>query len=35
MREAVTILKDAGFEILSEGSGEAAILKAKNTRIDG
>jgi FkbM family methyltransferase len=34
-REAVTILQDAGFEILSEGSGEAALLKATNTRLDG
>lgn len=34
-RETVTILKNAGFEILSEGSGWAAILKATNTRLDG
>jgi len=33
-REAVTILKNAGFEILSEGSGGAAILKATNTKLD-
>jgi FkbM family methyltransferase len=35
MREAATILKNAGFEILSEGSGETSILKATNTRLDG
>jgi len=31
MQEAVTILKNAGFEIVYEGQGEAAVLKATNT----
>jgi len=35
MAEAVTILKNAGFEILCEREGEAGILKAANNQIDG
>lgn len=33
MQEAVTILKNAGFEIVCARQGEAAILKATNTRL--
>lgn len=33
MQEAVTILKNACFEIVSERQGEAGILKAVNTRL--
>lgn len=35
MPEAIAILKNAGFEIVSAGWGEAAVLKARNTRLDG
>lgn len=34
-REVATILKNVGFEILTEGSGEAVILKATNRELDG